>query len=426
VPFVLDLLVRIPAIKVIGRTSSFQFKGKNEDLRTIGTKLGVAYVLEGSVRKSGNRLRVTTQLIDTRDGTHRWSEHYDRDIGDVLTMQDEIAAAIVRTLQITFDADTLQSRPALKNTEAYNLYLRGRYAYERVDKEGFEQAANYFQQAVSLDPTFATALGWLALTYAMQAEFGISPPGVAVEQARRSAKAALNQDPNLALAHTVLGAILTAYDWDWPAADAELKRALTLAPRDIFALWFSARLALTVGRWDDALALLDLARVNEPLTAYVYQGLGWIQVRRGQLAAAEAAARKTLELNPTYVSAHYYLGLVLLARGQREAALAEMRKESIDGDQSAGLAMAYYSLGRTPESDASLAIMIKEEADDNAFGIAEVYAYRGKLDEALRWLDRAYAQRDPSLHHIKGDLPLRGLETNARFKAFLRKMNLPE
>ena len=154
---VLDLLATIPALKVIGRTSSFQFKGKNEDLRAIGAKLGVAYLLEGSVRKSGNRVRVTAQLLDSHDGTHRWSGTYDRDVGDVLKMQEEIAAGLVRALQITIGADDLQGRP-IANSDAYNLYLRGRYALNRLDKEGFDEAARYFQQSLDLDPTSAMTL----------------------------------------------------------------------------------------------------------------------------------------------------------------------------------------------------------------------------------------------------------------------------
>jgi TolB-like protein len=160
---ILDLLATIPAIKVIGRTSSFQFKGKNEDLRAIGVKLGVAYVLEGSVRKSGNRVRVAAQLIDSKDGTHRWSGTYDRDMGDVLELQEEIAAGLVRALQITIGADGMQSRHALANPEGYNLYLRGRYALNRYDKDGFDEAARYFEQALELDPTFA----WLDRAFGM-------------------------------------------------------------------------------------------------------------------------------------------------------------------------------------------------------------------------------------------------------------------
>jgi TolB-like protein/DNA-binding winged helix-turn-helix (wHTH) protein/Flp pilus assembly protein TadD len=423
---ILDLLATIPALKVIGRTSSFQFKGKNDDLRAIGAKLGVAYVLEGSVRKSGNRVRVAAQLIDSQDGTHRWSGTYDRDMGDVLKMQEEIAAGLVRALQITVGADDLQSRPTLANSEAYNLYLRGRYALSRYDKEGFDEAARYFQQALDLDPTSATTAAWLSWTYELQGEWGFAAPAVAFEQARRAAQSALQRNPTLALPHVVLGGIHTSYDYDWAAADKELQRALALAPNDATATFLAARLSMDVGRWDEALTQLNAALAQEPLSAAYYQVLDWIQVRRGLLPEAEAAARRLLEISPTYDGAHYPLGLLLIERGERESAVAEMEKETLTSGQLAGLAMAYYALGRNAESDAALARMIKEQGNSNAFEIAEAYAFRGDSEQAFQWLERALAHKESDLQYIKGDLPLKNLESDPRYKPFLRKMNLPE
>jgi TolB-like protein/DNA-binding winged helix-turn-helix (wHTH) protein len=423
---IIDLLAKIPSIKVIGRTSSFQFKGQNEDLRTIGAKLGVAYVLEGSVRRSGTRVRVSAELIDARDGAHRWSDTYDRDMGDVLKLQDEVAAALVRALQITVGATEPLSRPTLTNAEAYNLYLRGRYAFDRFDKEGFEEAASYFQQAFDLDPAFANAVAFLAFTHDVQGEWGFAPARAAFEQARREVATALKLDPSLALAHSILSSIHIAYDWDWPAAETEVKLALASAPRDAWALFNAARVSFVIGRWDEALTRANVALVEDPLAPTSFQEVDWIQTRRGHLPEAEAAGRHLLEISPTYVSAHFFLGLVLLEEGEREAALAEMQQETLEGGQLGGLAIAYHALGRKTESDLALARMIKEQANEFAFGIAEAYAFRGELDEALRWLDRAYAQRDSSLYFIKGDPPLRNLEPDPRYKAFLRKMNLPE
>ncbi len=422
---IIDLLAKIPAIRVIARTSSFQFKGSTDDLRAIGAKLGVAYVLEGSVRRSGNRVRVAAQLIDAQDGAHRWSDTYDRDLGDVLKLQEEIAAALVRALQITVGAYELQARPTLRNMDAYNLYLRGRYAHDRFDKEGFDEAARYFQQALELDPTFAGAAAWLSVVYEAQGEFEFAAPSVAFEQARRAAETALKLNPNSVGAHMVLGAIHTAYDWDWVAADKELKQALALSPNDYIVLWFAARLSMVVGRWDEALTQMNAVRAQDPLGAPAYQGLDWIQARRGHLREAEEAARRVLEISPTYVSAHYYLGLVLLARGQREAALAAMQQEALEGGQLGGLAIAYHALGRKAESDTALTRFVREQADLFAFEIAEAYSFRGEVDEAMHWLERAYAQKDSALIYIKGDLPLKNLEGDPRYKAFLKKMNLP-
>jgi TolB-like protein/DNA-binding winged helix-turn-helix (wHTH) protein len=422
---ILDLLATIPALKVIGRTSSFQFKDKNEDLRAIGIKLGAAYVVEGSVRKSGNRVRVAAQLIDSQDGILRWSGTYDRDVGDVLKLQGEIAAGLVRALQVTIGADGMQSRPTLANSEAYNLYLRGRYALNRYDKDGFDEAIRYFQQALELDPTSATA-AWLSWAYELQGEWGFVAPAVAFEQARRAAETALQRDPKLALPHVVLGGIHTSYDYDWAAADKELHQALALAPHDATATFLAARLSMDVGRWDEALTQLNAVLAQDPLSAAYYQVLDWIQARRRRLPEAETAARRVLEISPTYDSAHYYLGLTLIERGEGEAALAEMEKETLTGGQLAGLTMAYDVLGRKAESDEAIARMTKEQGDRNAFEIGEAYAMRANRDLAFQWLERAYAQKESDLQYIKGDLPLKNLEGDPRYKVFLRKMNLPE
>src|SRR5450759_363658 len=249
---ILDLLAKIPGLTVIGRTSSFQFKGKNEDLRTIGTKLNAAYVLEGSVRNSGDQVRITAQLINTRTGTHEWSETYDRHIGDVLKLQDAIAAAVVRELQLTVVSGDLQSRSTLKNAEAYDLMLRGRHAADRFDKEGLDEAATLFQQALDRDPTSADAAAALAWAYDAQGEWSFLAPAAAFEQARRAAANALTLDPKNVLAHYVLGRIHIVYDWDWAAAEREFNHVAKLAPGKGDALDGEALLSMALGRWDDA------------------------------------------------------------------------------------------------------------------------------------------------------------------------------
>ena len=284
---IIDLLVKIPGLKVISRTSSFQFKGKTEDLRSIATQLGVAYVLEGSVRKSGDRLRVTAQLIDSRDGTHLLSQTYDRDLSDVLKMQDEIALALVRALQIEVDVGDFASRPTLRNTEAYTTYLQGWHADDRADQQGLEQAVSNFQRALELDPTFAAAEVGLADAYFDLGIFGFMPPAIAFEKARRAAQNALVLDPQLGVAHAQLGDIHRAYDWDWAAAAEELKLAQELAPNDSTVLFTSAALPWTLGSWDDALKLTNRALARDPLNPTGYENLSQIQLRRGRLAEAE-------------------------------------------------------------------------------------------------------------------------------------------
>jgi TolB-like protein/DNA-binding winged helix-turn-helix (wHTH) protein/Flp pilus assembly protein TadD len=423
---IIDLLIKIPGLAVIGRTSSFQFKGKSEDLRAIGANLNAAYVLEGSVRKSGDRVRVTAQLVDTQTGVHVWSEKYDRSVGDVLKLQDAVAAAVVREFQLTVASGYDQSRATVKNDDAYDLMLRGRHAADRWDREGLDEAVTLFQQALDRDATSAAAAAQLAHVYEIQGEEGFLTPAAAFEQARRAAGTARKLDPTSLLAHYVLGRIHLVYDWDWAAAERQFQQVATLAPSSAEALKGEALLALVFGRWDEALRHFKASLAEDPLHPGTLVFLSWVQVRRGHLSEAEAALRRALDIRPTYSWCRYYLSLVLLARGDRDAALVEMQQETDDAVKQASLAIVYYALGRNADADAALASMLKEQSDGNAFGIAEVYAFRGQSDEAMHWLERAYAQKDPSLYCVKGDPPLKSIAADPRFKAFLRKMNLPE
>jgi TolB-like protein/DNA-binding winged helix-turn-helix (wHTH) protein len=223
---VLDLLAKVPGVRVIGRTSSFQFKGERPDLRTVGSTLGSTYVVEGSVRKSGEQLRVTAQLIDARDGSLLWSQTYDEAVGDVLKIQGQIAAGIVRALQVTIGADHLRPRPILRTTEAYDAYLRGRYAYDRRDQGGLETAAGYFRQALELDPSSIRAAEWLAMSQLGLSEMGFVPPREGFEKARASVELALKLDPQSGMMYALMASIHVKYDWDWVAAAEEGKRAL--------------------------------------------------------------------------------------------------------------------------------------------------------------------------------------------------------
>ena len=423
---IIDLLVKIPGLKVIGRTSSFQFKGQSQDLRNIGEQLGAAYVLEGSVRKSGDRVRVTAQLIGTRDGVHLWSETYDRHIDDVFKLQDAVAVAVARELQLSVTPDYLQSRSTVKNVGAYDLLLRGRHAGDRLDKEGLDEAANLFLQALDRDPTFVDAAASLAWTYDAQGEWSVRPAAEAFEQARRAAAVALKLDPNNALAHYVLARIHIVYDWDWPAAQREFEQVAALAPGKGAARDSEALLSLALGHWDEGLRQLNTALAQDPLDPPTLFILTETQLRRGHFLEAEAAMRRALDIRPTQAWAQFQLGLVLLELGDHDGALLAMQKETLDFGRQGGLAIAYYALNKVTESDAALARMLKEQADGNAMGIAEVYGFRGQRDDAMHWLERAYVQKDVGLYTVKGDPPLKSLEGDPRYKAFLKKMNLPE
>ena len=424
---IINLLVTIPDLKVIGRTSSFQFKNKTDDLRKIGAALGASYIVEGSVRRSGDHIRVTAQLIGARDGAHRWSDTYDRDASDVLKVQAEIAASLVRALQLeVMPSFAVESQQALGNNEAYEVYLRGRHALERRDQAGLDEAVTDFQHALELDPAFSAAAAGLAVARVNLAYWGYVPPREGFERARVAAAAALALDPTSALAHGVLDAIYTEHDWDWPAAERETRIIVALAPKNPPTLLYAADERMAVGQLVEARQYLNTAISADPLDAELYVERSWVYLREGRLAEAESDSRRVLQISPTFAWSHYWLGVILLIADRNEEALAEMHKEQHAGMRLAGLAAVLPTLHRAKEADAVLAQLQSEHSGDLAMGIAEAHAMRGDNDRAFAWLDRAYAQKDFNLYYIKGDPLLKNLEQDARYQAFLRKMKLPE
>ena len=423
---ILDLLAKIPGLKVIGRTSSFQFKGQNEDLRTIGGKLDVAYVLEGSVRKSGDRVRVTAQLIDVSDGSHRWSESYDLDIVDVLKAQDEISVGLVRALQLSMGTDEPRSRPTLKSADGYTLYLRGRHAFDRLDKAGFDQAASYFRQAMQLDSESALAPAWLAFVYFEQATYGFVQPDTGFEEARRYAELARMLDPRLELATGVLGLVHIYHDWDWAAGATELDRALALAPGNARMLLFHSEAPSALGQWDSAIRDLSASVALDPLYPAGYNLLGLVQLGAGHWSEAEAAFNRALDIAPHYAVVHFNLAKALLLKGDKQAALQQIALEPNEIAQWAGRAAINHALGRKADSDAALKRLTELASADWAYVIAYVHAYRGETDAAFLWLERAFTQKESLLCVIKSEPFLNPLKGDARYKAFLKKMNLPE
>lgn len=421
----LDVLSKTPQLRVIGRTSSFQFKGRNEDLRTIAGKLGVDHLLEGSVRKDGNRVRITAQLIRASDGSHLWSETYDRTLDDIFKVQDEIADAAAQAMQVTLFAGTLPAGNPSTSSEAHNLYLEGSYFLNRHAKDDYEKATGRFEKALAVDPGFAPAWAGLAWVYALQSGLGIIPAESGSKQARDAAQRGLGLDPKLVDAHAAMVFILTGYDWDWAAADLEVQQLLALAPGSADALASAGILARTLGRFDEAISFYKRAMARDPLSPSVHNRLGLALYYAGRLPEADAAFRKLLELRPAIAAAHVHLGKVLLARGQPEAALAAIEQEPSEAWRAIGLPLAYHALGRHADSDAALGDLTKQFAGEWAYQIAEVHAFRGEIDEAFTWLDRAYAQRDGGFSEMKGDPLLKNLEGDPRYSAFLRKLKLP-
>jgi len=422
----LDRLAKVPGLRVVGRTSSFQFKDKNTDPASIGAALGVAYLVEGSVRRDAGRVRVAAQLVHARTGTQRWSDSFDSDMINIIHMQDIIAAELARALQIAVEVDT-SPRSSVKSPEALDAYLRGLQFLARSTREGCEAALVNFKSALALDPTFAPAATGLARAYAFIGSEGWLPPRVAYERSREAALLAQRLDPKSPTPHVSMAEIHTHYDWDWAGADRELKQAFALGPRESYGVQTAARLAAARGQWDEARQLAVEAIELNPLDADAQGSPGFqIYLGSGDFAEAEKSFRRALQIAPGWGAGQYFLGTALLLQGRHEAALTEYHKETLDDGELEGSAMVYFATGRKAESDAHLAEAIRHNGHSWPSEIARVYAFRGEKDRAFEWLDRAYDVRDQDLYFIKGDPLLKKLEADPRYKAFLRKMNLPE
>ena len=419
----LNLLAKIPDLRVAARTSAFKFKGEKIDVQEVAQKLNVAHILEGSVRKSGNKVRITAQLIKAADGYHLWSETYDRTLDDIFVVQDDIAGEVVEALKVTLLGTTSVTRSGPVDPEAYNLALQGRFFFDRRSRKDVERAVEYFRRSLERDPDYAPAWAGLSEAYARQADNGFVPAADGYRRAREAAEKALALDPQLADAHLAMGWIHISYDWDWAAADASFREALDLEPGNAQALRYASSQALTFGRWNEAIDLANKAIERDPLRPSNV-GLALLAVNRD--AEAEAAFRKALELDPDGTFRHRLLGLALLLQGKTAAALQEMEQETEENWRLSSLPLAFHALGRRSESDAALAALKSKHAGEMAYQIAEVHAFRGEADLAFEWLERAYDQRDGGLGDIKGDRLVRGLAGDPRYRALLRKLKLPE
>jgi serine/threonine protein kinase len=418
----LNNLVRLQGLHVAARTSSFQFKGKSEDVHEIGKKLNVNTLLEGSVRKQGQRLRISAQLINVADGFHLWSDTYDRDVTDIFAVQEEIARSVAGSLKLTLLGNKIPA-PRPTSVEAYNAYLQARYLHARPTKENLEKALAYYEQTVKLDPKYAPA--WAALSRAHSIHAAAYGPLQEISSARDAANRALILDPALAEAHAAIGEIKLDYDWDWAGADAAYQRALALEKGNAEIVERAASLAATLNRFEDALPLSRRAVELDPLLPSAHYVLAFNAWWAGRLDEADTAARKGSELDPHFPWLHMVLSRVYLAKSRPLEALSEAELEGAPVFHWQQLALAYYALGRKSESDRALAELVSTYTTTAAFQIAEVYANRGDVDAAFKWLERAYSQRDGGLTFVKGDPLLASLERDQRYVAFLKKMGLP-
>jgi TolB-like protein/DNA-binding winged helix-turn-helix (wHTH) protein/Flp pilus assembly protein TadD len=421
-------LAKTPGLKVVARSSAFQFKGRNEDLRTVGQKLGVANVLEGSVRREGNRVRITAELTKADDGFQLWSETYDREVRHIFAAQDEIAQAVTGALQVKLlraDSGALSPSSHSTNPEAYQAYLQGQYFTARgQDKEDLEKALSYAEQAIKLDAGYAPAWAQQSRVLGTMANVALIENTDGFRRARDSAEKAIALDPGLARGYVALGFVQMNHDWDWEGAEASMKKAAALEPGDADVLSNLASLARALGRVEEAVELYKQAIALDPLRANFHLALGYELYFLGRYEEAYAALRRAQDLNPQLSSLHLTRGKVLFSEGRRQEALSEMEKETGEWEKYSGESLVYQALGRRQDSEAALSKLITTHQIDCAYQIAEAYAYRGEIDKAFEWLNRAYRQRDPGLPEIKTSPLLKNLRQDPRYNKLLKQIHL--
>jgi len=413
----LNLLTRIPELRVISRSSAFSYKGKNVAIPTVAEQLNVAHVLEGSVRKVGNQVRITVQLIEADTDTHVWSQTYERTLDDIFATQDEIAAKVVEQLKITLlgNAPTVQ----VTDPEAYALVLRARYLGQQLTVDALERSIALYEQALAIDHDYAAAWAGLARRYDGQAGQGLRPIDEGYALAREAANQALAVEPGYAPAHRILARIARNYDRDIVAAARHYERALAIEPDNTDSISGAANMAGSLGRLDQAIALAEYATVRDPVNPIGTASLGLFYLEAGRLDEAIASFLTTLTLSPGYIGAQYFIGTALLLKGEPESALAAMKMEASEAWRLIGLATAYHALGQATASDAALAMLIENHEADAAYNIAYVLAFRGEADRAFDWLNKAVAYNDPGLTEIATETLFANIQADARWLPFL-------
>ena len=423
----IDMLTKLPELRVPARTSSFYFKGKQATIAEIAKALGVMHVLEGSVRKSGNRLRVTAQLIRVDSGYHLWSETYDRNDGDIFRIQDDISNAVVSALKVSLQALALPHSGGTSNKDAYDLYLLAQSHYDRASsKDDFQKIVEQLNDALRMDPNFDRAWAFLSATLSTLAGYGYIDPNNGFNEARSAALKAIALGPQESAGHRALAKVLYLHDWEWERAEEEINQALSLGPDDPANLTSASIIAGVMGKTNISVEYSTRAVAKDPLSSVRWDQLGVDLTRSGDLNGAQAAFRRAQVLNPEYPGAPWNLGVALLLIGKPAEALVEFERDSDEDGRTAGRALAYYSLGRTADADSALRKTEAAAVESDAFVVAEIHSYRGERDQAFAWLARAYEQREPNCMSTKLDPLLKNLRVDPRYKAFLQKMKLPE
>jgi TolB-like protein/Tfp pilus assembly protein PilF len=420
----IQLLANVPDLRVPGRTSSFYFKGKNETIETISKQLRVANLLEGSVRKAGDRLRVTADLVRADNGYHLWSETYDRDAKDIFKVQDEIAAAVITALKATLALSPKVSSRRTSSADAYNQFLLGRQFYNRSNADGFTRAVAAYGQAIALDPNYAAAYAGLADAEDNLADWTGDASGL--RRAEGAADTAIALAPDEADGYSARGSQRIYHIWDWAGAQADFTKALTLDPADSLLLRAYGIMLGYLGRLPEAITAIKKSIAIDPLSSRGWEALGTFLLAEKDFPATHEALRRALEIQPDDALSLNRLAVLQLLEGKAGDALSTYRKIDDDGFRLYGIAMTEHTLGDSKASQQALDEAITKHAQDSAYQIAEAQAWRGEKNDAFDWLERAYRQRDGGLAETKIDPLLENLHGDPRYQAILRKLNLPE
>src|SRR5438132_1344268 len=417
-------LAQISGLKVIGRSSSFRFKDRKEEPKTIGEKLGVTTLLEGTVRKQGDRVRIDAELVNVADGIQLWTRTFDRELKDIFAVQEEIARAVAESLKVTLLGSDSAQKSAPKNVEAHNAYLQGHFHLLRRNVEDFRKAISYYDQAIELDPEYALAYAERAEAWTILGDLTGQRP-TAYPKARSDAEKAVAIAPALAEARAALGFVRCFVDWKFADGLAELKRAKELSPANPTANDLLARIIVYLGRFDEAERQARQAVELDPLSTVTQGNLARVLFYAGKLDEADAVARKAAELQPTGASNHRWQVLIAAQRGDGEAALREAQLEPDEGYRRFELAVAQYVVGDRRAADAALAHLIAKAREGFAYQIAEVYAVRGEKDKAFDWLQISFDDRDAGMLGLLVDPLLPGLRDDPRYKNLLAKLGFP-
>ncbi len=428
----INRLNKIENLWIPARTSSFSFKGKGLNIQEIGNKLNVDNVLEGSLRKSGTKLRITVRLVDVADNRPIWYESYNRDEGDVFDLQDEISLAIIENLKIKLLGEEKAGlvKRYTQNLEAYDLYLKGRYFWNKRTEESLMKGIEYFEQAIEEDPNYALAYAGLADSYNILGFYSALPPKEAYQKAKAAALKALELDDALSEAHTSLAYDREYHDWNWLASEKKFQRAIELNPSYAIAHHWYAEYLAAMGRMDEAIAEKKRALELDPLSLIVNASLGWIFYLARQYDQAIEQLRKTLELDPNFAVAHWLLGQIYEQKEMFKEAIVEFQEAiTYSGGNSTILASLGHAYAVAGKRDNAMKVLgkLKELSKRkyvSSYDIAEIYIGIGEKDRAFEWLKNAYEEGARALVFLKVEPRLDSLRSDPRFTALLKKMNL--